>query len=342
MKNSDTLIIDQPWPDKELEYVDACPYCGSKEQTLAHKDVQDWSFYCAPGKWTYWDCSVCDALYLSPRPTEESIGKAYTSYYTHNLNANSFIQKIKTRIRNECYSNWLNINVTPRLHLRKSIDFLLYPLRNVLYLPFELAALADLPKGNLLDVGCGSGNVLRLVKQLGWNVTGLEIDPNAVKAAREQGLNVIEGDYRKLEQFEGEFDCVICSHVLEHVHQPLALLTLLFKTLKPQGTLLLSLPNAHSHMRKQFGDNWRGLEAPRHLCIPTLQKIIDILQAEGFAHIKQVDVYGVTLMESNRVAKRLHALSISHYIYYKLRQKLAKNRLVKQSDFIQIVARRGV
>lgn len=342
---TDISVINQPWPADDLESVEACPYCSSKERKVVYKDVQDWSFYCAPGKWTYWECSACDALYLSPRPTEASIGRAYASYYTHTVNANSLLQKIKTRLRNECYSDWFDTDITPRLHLPKSIDFLLTPLKKILEMPFELATLAALPKGKLLDVGCGSGNALMLAKNLGWDVTGLEIDSNAVKAAREQGFNVIEGDYRKLEQFEESFDCVICSHVLEHVHQPLMLLTLLSKTLKSQGTLLLSLPNAKSHMRNQFGENWRALEAPRHLGIPALQKVITILQTEGFTQIQQVDIYGATLLESNKIARRLHAWSTKHYIYYeyyKLRQKIAKRTLATQSDYIQIIARKGV
>ncbi len=95
MKKIDTSIINQPWPHSELEYVDVCPYCGSPERKLAYKDVQDWSFYAAPGKWSYWDCKGCEALYLSPRPTEASIGKAYASYYTHASFETSLIQQLK-------------------------------------------------------------------------------------------------------------------------------------------------------------------------------------------------------------------------------------------------------
>lgn len=341
MNKPDTSIIDQPWSENELGYVDECPYCASKDRTLAYKDVQDWSFYCASGKWTYWDCCSCEALYLSPRPTEASIGKAYNSYYTHNLNAHSIKQKIKMQLRNECFSHWLNINITPRLYLPKLLGFLLAPFRYMINVPFELASLVVLPKGKLLDIGCGSGNMLKLAKQLGWDVTGLEIDPNAVKAAREQGLNVIEGGYHNLQQFSASFDCVICSHVLEHVHQPLALLDLLVKVLKPQGVLLLSLPNAKSHVRSKFGGSWRGLEAPRHLAIPALQQLIFLLQTKGFSQIQQLDVYGATLLESNRIAQRECSVGIKDFIRFKLKQTVAKKTLNLQSDFIQITARKA-
>lgn len=341
MKKSDTLIIDQPWPEDELEYLSACPYCGSEERELAYNDVQDWSFYCAPGKWTYWDCKGCEALYLSPRPTEISIGKAYASYYTHGSSEGSLKQKIKTHLKNECFSHWLNINVTPRLSLPKSLSFLLYPLKKLLHVPFGLQQLVDLPKGKLLDVGCGSGNMLKPAKQLGWNVVGLEVDPNAVKAAKGQGLNVIEGDYRKLEQFVNSFDCIICSHVLEHVHQPMKLLELLFKALKPQGVLLLSLPNAKSHVRSKFGKNWRGIEAPRHVAIPTLKASIEYLNDLGFIEINQTNIYGVTISESVRIQERKSSLSKKDFILLKLKNALTRNSNEAESDFVQLAARKS-
>lgn len=340
MKNFDISIINQPWPESELENVEACPYCGSKERTLAYKDVQDWSFYCAPGKWMYWDCKECEALYLNPRPTEVSIGKAYASYYTHGSSEDFLKQKIKTQLKNECFSHWLNTSIAPRLNLPKSLGFLLNPLKKMIFLPFELEHLAALPKGKLLDVGCGSGNMLMIAKELGWDVTGLEIDPNAVKAARKQGLNVIEGDCRKLEQLSNGYDCVICSHVLEHVHQPLMLLELLVNAVKPQGVLLLSLPNALSHVRTQFGESWRGLEAPRHVAIPTFKKAIEYLNKFGCTVINQVTVYNITIPESVRIKEKKSSLSRLDLIYLKLKNALIRKPLDTQSDFIQLALRK--
>lgn len=340
MKKPDTTLIDQEWPADELEEVHNCPYCGSTERTIAYENVQDWSFYCAPGKWTYWDCAQCEALYLNPRPTEASIGKAYSSYYTHGSSGDSLKQRIKTQLKNECFSHWLNTNIAPRINLPKSLGFMLSPLKKILYVPFELEQLIALPKGKLLDVGCGSGNMLILAKEIGWDVTGLEIDPNAVKAARGKGLNVIEGDYRKLEQLSNSFDCIVCSHVLEHVHQPSMLLELLAKALKPQGVLFLSLPNAQSHVRAQFGESWRGIEAPRHVAIPTLKKSIECLNHLGCSVINQFAVYDITIPESVRIKEKKSSLSRLYFIYIKLKNALTWKSLDTESDFIQLALRK--
>lgn len=340
MKKIDVSIINQPWPTKELEYVDACPYCGSIERKVAYKDVQDWSFYTAPGKWTYWDCIKCEALYLSPRPTEASIGRAYASYYTHSSSETSLIQQFKVKLKNECFSSWLNTNVRPRLNLPNALQFLLNPLKRFLYVPFGLEQLVSLPKGKLLDVGCGSGSMLQIAKDLGWDVIGLEIDPNAVKAAKAHGLNVIEGGFNHLTQVTDKFDCVICSHVLEHVYEPSTLIDLLTKMVKPKGVLLLSLPNSKSHVRTLYGANWRGIEAPRHLGIPALATVIEILREKGFSHVKQQDIYYGTCMESNRIMKRLHSITLLDFMYIKLRQIVAGNSHGLHSDFIQLIARK--
>jgi 2-polyprenyl-3-methyl-5-hydroxy-6-metoxy-1,4-benzoquinol methylase len=336
MKKPDTSIIDQPWPESELEHVDSCPYCGSKERTLAYKDVQDWSFYSAPGKWMYWDCKGCEALYLNPRPKEESIGKAYASYYTHNSNSESLLCLLKTRLRNECFSHWLKTNVTPRLNLPKALSFLLVPFKSLIKIPFELTALADLPKGQILDVGCGNGNKLILAKQLGWDVTGLEIDPNAVMIARNQKLNVKEGSYKDLANFVNEFDCIICSHVLEHVYNPVEMLKLLTQSLKPGGTLLLSLPNSKSRVREMFGANWRGLEAPRHIAIPSQDFLImKMLPAAFIVNCAKTSGFE-TVAESIRIQKRLLKLN---YLNFKWIRSLPTDQItdMSKSDFISLV-----
>ena len=271
---SDATAIDKNWPSDELESVSSCPYCHSTQRSLAYKDVQDWSFYCAPGKWNYWDCTSCEALYLDPRPAERSIGKAYSNYYTHDNGEQSFKQQLRIRLKNECFSHWLKTNITPRLHIPIIFFTPFNFLKKYIAIPFELPSLVNLPKGSLLDFGCGNGGKLKLAHQLGWSVKGIEIDPAAVASAQSQGLDVIHGDYRMLADYQNTFDCIVCSHVLEHVHEPLVLLQLLSKALKPNGTLLLSLPNSKSNIRRIFGSSWRGLEAPRHISLPSTEFLL--------------------------------------------------------------------
>lgn len=338
MKTADTIQIEQSWPEDGVEPVQHCPFCGSSERAIAYQDVQDWSFYCAPGKWAYWDCKQCKAIYLNPRPTEATIGRAYEAYYTHSsVNNESILQLVKERIRNECWSHWINADVSPRLHLPKALGLLLKPLKSMLIEPFGLRELASLPKGALMDVGCGNGNMLRLATKLGWQTMGLEIDPAAVMTARNQGLDVLEGTYERLSEYSLSFDCIVCSHVLEHVHNPKNMLIKLKDALKRGGTLLLTLPNSTSALRYHFGENWRGLEAPRHLSIPSMHWLKASLVNMGFS-VKQSERNVLpTALESSRIKRRAQTSNA----YDKAVQKMLIADYTagseEQHDFVQFI-----
>lgn len=302
MKNS---ALDQLWPDSQLEAVDTCPYCHGRDRDLAFRDVQDWSFHCAPGLWTYWDCRICRSLYLSPRPTAASIGAAYAKYYTHvDGQSVSLLQRLKTRLRNECFSHVLRADIGPRLRIPALMGGVVDRIRRRIVMPFGVAELASSTRGRFLDVGCGSGQMVRLASQLGWNAMGLEIDPLAVKAARQSGLNIVQGAADQLVNFGAQFDAVMCSHVLEHVHDPLNMLSQLKGALRPGGMLLITLPNALSALRRHFGPDWRGLEAPRHLAIPSEPELVTLLEAIGFSVSSQADNRVETAAESFRIRRR--------------------------------------
>lgn len=330
--------IDQPWPSEDVEAVECCPYCNSRDRTLAHRNVQDWSFYSAPGKWTYWSCTQCDSLYLDPRPTPETLGRAYGAYYTHQgPEKESLVQRLTNRLRNECWSHWLQADLRPRLHIPAILRWLLFPLKARLVEPFELAELVKLQPGKLVDVGCGNGRLLSLVKDLGWDALGVEVDPAAARVARARGLNVIEGSYRRVAEFSHTLDCIICSHVLEHVHDPLDMLAELATALKPGGTLLIASPNATSVMRRHFGDDWRGLEAPRHLSIPSMRQLEHYLRNVGF-RVRQRKLTGLwTAAESARIQRRGVAITRSDKVVQK---SLSASTVVlreEECDFIQFV-----
>ena len=341
MKNPDPSIINQAWPTEDLERVDACLYCGSINRKLAHKDVRDWSFFNSPGSWSYWECEDCHALYLDPRPNRASIARAYATYYTHEAAQDSGIKQIIKKLKNECISSWLEVNLEPRFNLPVFLSPLLICLKPIITIPFGLLSLSQLPKGRLLDVGCGSGEMVGLAKMIGWDAMGLEIDPEAVKFARAQGLNVIQGGVDQLDDMQGGFDCIICSHVLEHVYEPITLLESITALLSENGTLLLSLPNASSSVRKSYGRFWRGLEAPRHISIPTLSLVVSLLNKLGYRNIHQVNSFGVTGPESKRMQKNREKLALLDIIIFRLKSIMGSSPSADESDFIQIIAKRS-
>lgn len=339
MVNSPQPIQDElPWPVSDLEQVSSCPFCASPARTVGYRDVQDWSFGTAAGKWTYWQCNQCHALYLDPRPNEMSVGRAYGQYYTHGSGQSGRgLQSLKLRLKNEFLFHAFGIDSTPRLRVPGWGRGILKMLQPWITVPFGWRQLADGPKGLLIDVGCGNGDTLRVAGQLGWQALGIELDPSAVGAARQRGLNVVQGGYEMLAQYQGAADCVVCSHVLEHVHHPLRLLKLLADALKPNGLLLISAPNASSYLRDYYGENWRGLEAPRHLAIPDAAWLVSALRSAGF-DCQQIASYdGPMATESERIQRRGDVPIRADLKAGALTVRMATKPSLDKQDLVQVV-----
>jgi SAM-dependent methyltransferase len=96
----------------------------------------------------------------------------------------------------------------------------------------------------VLDVGCGSGDFLIGIAPSAGRAVGVEWSPMAVARARARGLDVREGDLAGYAaEFAGGFDAVCAFHVLEHLPEPVPILGLLRRCLRPGGSLFLSVPN---------------------------------------------------------------------------------------------------
>ena len=122
-------------------------------------------------------------------------------------------------------------------------------------------------KGKILDIGCGSGDTLAILKEIGWDAYGLDIDAQAIKAAHSRGLtNVKLGTYKDLKKYpDNFFDVIRLYHVIEHLDDSGMCLTLIYKKLKKGGKVIIGTPNAASLVARIFKGYWYNLDAPRHL-----------------------------------------------------------------------------
>jgi SAM-dependent methyltransferase len=120
--------------------------------------------------------------------------------------------------------------------------------------------------GEILDVGCGSGETLLLLRQLGWRCRGIEIDGEAVRQAVRAGLrDVVQGDLVELELAPNSADVVRFWHSLEHVVSPRAQLGAARTVLRDDGWLVVGVPNVKSLLTRVFRDRSFYVDAPRHL-----------------------------------------------------------------------------
>jgi 2-polyprenyl-3-methyl-5-hydroxy-6-metoxy-1,4-benzoquinol methylase len=98
--------------------------------------------------------------------------------------------------------------------------------------------------GRMLDLGCGDGSVLWLAREDGWTVKGVELFPEHAQLVRETlGFDVVTTDIASYNGEEGFWDCVVLTHVLEHLADPVGALTKIRTLLKPGGAGVLEFPN---------------------------------------------------------------------------------------------------
>ncbi len=116
--------------------------------------------------------------------------------------------------------------------------------------------------GSLLDVGAGTGDFLKAAKEKGWNVYGMEPNINAANLASEKGISLKPS----LIDFEGQqFDVVTLWHVLEHITNLEETVLQLSNLVKPNGTLIIAVPNFESFDAKYYKEFWAAYDVPRHL-----------------------------------------------------------------------------
>lgn len=280
----------EEWPANGLETVGACPVCGCAEREVLYRDLQDRVFFCAPGKWTLHKCHDCGSAYLDPRPTPETIGFAYRRYLTHSSTEiahpfSNFRGWIRRALANGYRNHRFGTKEQPASKLGIFVAFLFPSLRAVA--DTGMRSLPRLPAtgGRVLDVGCGNGDFLARAKSAGWEVSGVDPDPEALNIARVRNLDVRLGGIETVGCVSEQFDVITLSHVLEHVHDPVALLRRCYQLLKPGGWVWLETPNLAGRGHDRYGIHWLPLDTPRHLVLFNPRSLRDLLADVGFERI---------------------------------------------------------
>ena len=282
------------WQGGRTERVPLCPACGASERRQQARDVFDHLDPAGRDLWAFWRCEACSSLYPDPRPSSDSIGEAYRSYYTHNAEtgpgslrgARAQLMALVTG-----YMNWrFDAHVTPSNRLGVPLFCAFEPLRLKLdYHGRHLFLARQAKRRRVLDVGSGNGEFLRRASELGWSATGLDPDPDAVSACVAQGLVAFQGFIGTREVLpEGLFDVISLRHSIEHVPDMRSDLKHCLRRLEPGGMIWLAWPNPRGLGARVFRPAWRGLEAPRHLCVPSAEAMETMLEEVGFVNVRSL------------------------------------------------------
>lgn len=280
------------WPESDLESCPNCPICGDAQRELLYSDLKD-KLYRAPGIWHLYKCSACSGAWLDPRPTANSLGRAYASYYTHYAAEHPIVRRrgLMRRLVHDAINGYrvrrYGVSRYPANQLTGRLIPMIPSLKAAVDSQCRHLTRAPPLGGRLLDVGFGDGGFMRIAQDMGWLVEGVDFDPNAVAAARAQGLDVRIANAETLSFEPSRYHVITLSHVLEHLHNPARMLNSLLSALRPGGTLWLETPNLASTGHRRFGIAWRGLEPPRHLVLFSGAGLVDLMRSTGFIDIQR-------------------------------------------------------
>jgi 2-polyprenyl-3-methyl-5-hydroxy-6-metoxy-1,4-benzoquinol methylase len=146
----------------------------------------------------------------------------------------------------------------------------------------------------LLDIGCGRGQLASAAQQLTYRVTGIECHPAALEAARDRVAELLPIDLADKETVtaaldERKFDVILFACVLEHIPDPLSVLRFYRGFLKPNGRIVVSLPNVACWDRRlallfgRFDYADSGIMDRTHLRFFTFRTAQALLREAGLA-----------------------------------------------------------
>lgn len=229
----------------------------------------------------------CGLLWLDPPPSAAELAAAYDRYYTHEPPEDlidSPVHRVYGWLKEGYYGRRYRYPMTASPALRRAFGRLIevMPVARD-NLDMRIMELPAVPDGRLLDVGCGSGGLLLVMRRLGWRAEGVDTDPRAVEVARTLGLDARQGNLEDQGYADESFDAIMMSHVIEHVRDPLELVRTCRRLLRPGGRLAIVTPNGRSHGHRRYRDIWRGLEPPRHLRVFTAGSLRQLVHDAGLA-----------------------------------------------------------
>lgn len=252
-----------------MKKLDTCPVCQS-ENILKTLDVKD--YFLSQEHFSIWKCLNCDLLFTNPRPENENLAKYYDSpdYLSHDTEDNGAIGKL--------YSFLREINIRRKYKI--------------------IRALHD--TGKILDIGCGTGELLNYFQNRKWECFGIEPNASARNFAKSHYHLQVEEEQNLQNLPDTSFDIISMWHVLEHVPDVNERLQVAKRILHDNGYFIIALPNPISPDAMYYKEYWAGLDVPRHLSHFSPKAFKKLAKLHGLQIINilplKMDAYYVSLL----------------------------------------------
>ena len=318
-----------------LEIVHSCPYCGETAHERAASDVEDWFFRNVTDRSDFERCANCSSLWVSARLTSKHLPEAYASYYTHS--------PVDSTNRKSGLKSWLKACYVQQRFGGKSDPVTVFAAQLYRRLAPGLVHVDALYRfappapARILDYGCGGGTYLRQMRALGYDVVGSDFDPLTLDPLKKDGFTVYPADDIFKQDLSETFDLITINHVIEHVADPVELVWNLVRMLKPGGILYCEAPNAGATGLDVFGRYWRGLEAPRHLNVPSRKGLSILLGGTEMDEGRWIDREWV---RSLTWPLSMDAVPPAERPAYEERAAQAPSQTLDNSEYLIVIARK--
>lgn len=237
----------------------SCPACGHGRFVVLLEGT-DRLYRTTDRRFQIVQCQACQLIRLHPQPTPKELLRYYPSgyWYVPSEDAASRLEEFYRR-----------------LVLRDHLRFV------------ESALKGQGSDGLLVDVGSGGGLFLALMKDRGYRVLGLEYSVEAAAIAwGYYGVPTVCASLSRAPLPDASCAAITMFHVLEHLYDPAAYLQAAHRLLRPDGRLIVQVPNASSWQFLLLGENWTGLDIPRHMYSFRDRDLILLLDRCGFEVIR--------------------------------------------------------
>ncbi|MDE3168291.1 MAG: class I SAM-dependent methyltransferase [Acidobacteriota bacterium] len=238
----------------------ACPICGGP-QTAPLFRATDRLYGTTTETFSVVRCTQCGMIRLDPPPDPARLGAYYPEHY------------------------WFSADETTAGRLEESYR------RAVLrdHVGFVSRALSSsTAHGPLLDVGCGGGLFLGMMRERGVPVVGLDFSREAAAVARSrQHVPALVADFPRAPLRPGAFAAITMFHVVEHLYDPAAYFAAARQLLAADGRLIVQVPNAASAQARLLGSRWNGYDVPRHIYDFRARDLEALLARAGFEVLRR-------------------------------------------------------
>ena len=248
-----------------------CLYCQGTRLSPLWRHVRD-RLQHVPGEWGFDQCRDCGSLRLTPMPAEAELASFYPRVYSfsRDLGGESPLRRFFGRVEDRCFYR-------PQYAMQAS-----QVLRGIGY-----QGQAGL---TMLDIGCGRGLRLSAFARCGFDVHGLDLQPEAIESLRRDlGIPGTVGSISDLDSvFEPQsFDLITAFYVLEHVPDVAVVLEHARRLLRPRGWFVGVVPVCDGIQARLFGRHWLHVtEAPRHLSLPSTRGLLRAAELTGYQQIR--------------------------------------------------------